>query len=93
MNRSISTLMLALLAALSLLACDRPAVVLVPGPTVTVPGPAGPPGPTGQTGVTGNQGNQGYQGNDGSQGAPGKPGESSTVIVMPPSASAPTPAN
>lgn len=86
MNHSISTLMLALLAALSLLACDRPDVVMVPGPTVTVPGPAGPPGPAGQTGVTGNQGNQG---NDGTQGVPGKPGQNSTVIVMPPAASAP----
>jgi hypothetical protein len=87
MNRSILTLLLALVGALSLVACDRPTVITVPGPMVAVPGPAGPAGPPG---VTGNQGSQGYQGADGSKGDPGKAGEANTVIVMPPAASAPT---
>lgn len=89
-------LLAALLAALSLSACDRPTVVTVPVP-VAVPGPAGPAGPTGATGyqgnpgdpgATGNQGNQGNDGNTGATGQTGKPGDSTTVIVMPP-ASAP----
>ncbi len=44
MNRSI--LIPALLATLSLAACDQPTVVNVPAPAapVAVPGPAGPPG-------------------------------------------------
>lgn len=67
---------LALLAALSLGACDRPTVVNVPATPAAVPGPAGPQGATGA------------QGNEGSQGAPGKSGGDTTVIVMPP-ASAP----
>ena len=95
-------LLSALLATLSLTACDRPTVVTVPVP-VAVPGPAGPAGPTGATGnqgstgyqgnqgdpgATGNQGNQGNDGNTGATGKTGKPGDSTTVIVMPP-ASAP----
>jgi hypothetical protein len=76
---SISMPMAALLAALSLAACDKPTVVNVPAP-VAVPGPAGPPGATGDQGSTGSTG---------SQGATGKPGDGSTVIVMPPAASAP----
>ena len=66
-----SLLMLALLATLGLVACDRPTVVTVPAATVVVPGPAGPPGPSGDQGATG------------SQGATGKAGEGTTVIVMP----------
>ncbi len=77
MNRS--TLILALLATLTLAACDRPTVVNVPATPVAVPGPAGPQGATGSQGATGNEG---------SQGATGKPGEGTTVIVMP-AASAP----
>lgn len=82
----------ALLAGLSLAACDRqPTVVNVPATPVAVPGPAGPTGATGATGATGNTGatgDQGYQGNDGSKGATGKSGDGTTIIVMPP-ASAP----
>ena len=90
MNRSILTA--ALLAAMTLAACDRPTVVAVP---VSVPGPAGPTGATGSTGSTGSTGNtgstgaMGNQGNDGLKGATGKPGEGTTVIVMP-AASAPS---
>ena len=72
----------ALLAALSLTACDKPTVVNVPTP-VTSPGPAGPTGATGATGGVGNTGNTG------NTGATGKTGEGSTVIVLPPAASAP----
>ena len=75
MNRSM--LILALFSALSLVACDRPTVVNVPATPATVPGPAGPQGATGN------------QGTAGSAGAPGKTGDSTTLIVMPPAASAP----
>lgn len=61
-------LLSALIAASTLAACDRPAVVNVPATPVAVPGPAGPAG---------------------SKGDPGKPGEGSTIIVVPPAASAP----
>lgn len=75
MNRSI--LILALLATLTLAACDRkPTVVIAPATPVAVPGPAGPQGATGSEGATG------------SAGATGKSGDGTTVIVMPP-ASAP----
>ncbi len=67
----------ALLAALSLAACDKPTVVNVPTPVVT-PGPAGATGATGATG------------GEGATGATGKTGDGSTVIVMPPAASAPS---
>lgn len=73
MNRTM--LISALLATLSLGACDRPTVVTTPSAPVIVPGPAGPQGPTGT------------QGSTGSPGDPGKPADT-TVIVMPP-ASAP----
>jgi len=72
MNRSL--LISALLATLSLAACDRPAVVTVPASTVAVPGPAGPQGPTGSPGETGSQGATGYQGNEGVQGETGGQG-------------------
>lgn len=84
MNHSILTA--ALLAAMTLAACDRPTVVAVP---VSVPGPAGPTGATGSTGNTGSTGAMGNQGNDGLKGATGRPGEGTTVIVMP-AASAPS---
>ena len=72
MNRLI--IISALLAALSLAACDQgPTVVNVP-----VPGPAGP------TGATGSEGAQGSQGDTGSKGTTGKSGDSTTVIVTPP---------
>ncbi len=72
MNHSI--LISALLAALSLTACEKPTVVNVPpSSTTAVPVPVPVPGPAGPTGATGD---------------PGKPG-SSTVIVVEPAASAP----
>jgi hypothetical protein len=46
--------------------------------TVPAPTPVIVPGPPGATGATG------------SPGAPGKPGDSTTVIVVPPAASAPS---
>ncbi len=67
-------LLSALIAASTLAACDRPTVVNVPATPVAVPGPAGPAG---------------SQGMAGSKGDPGKPGEGSTIIVVPPAASAP----
>jgi hypothetical protein len=82
MNRSM--LMAALLAALSLGACDRPTVVTVPAAPVAVPGPAG------AQGETGSQGAQGTQGNEGTKGDTGKAGEGTTLIVVPPAASAPS---
>ena len=66
-----------LIAALSLAACEKPTVVNVPATPVAVPGPAGPQGATGDQGATG------------TQGATGKSGDGTTVIVMPPAASAP----
>ena len=80
MNRSLLTV--ALLATLSLAACDKPTVVNVPATPVAVPGPAGPQGATGDQGVAGSQGASG------AQGATGKSGDT-TVVVIPPAASAP----
>ena len=80
MNRLI--LISAMLATLSLAACDRPTVVNVPAAPAAAPGPAGPPG------ATGNQGSKGATGSQGSQGETGKSG-GSTVIVTPPAAPAP----
>ena len=83
----------AVLAALTLAACDKPTVVNVPATTVAVPGPAGPTGATGNTGATGSTGSTGatgYDGAKGSTGATGATGEgNTTVIVVPPAASAP----
>jgi len=73
----------ALLATLSLAACDNPTVVSVPATPVAVPGPAGPQGETGSQGATG------YQGNEGVQGETGKTGDGTTVIVVPAEAAAP----
>jgi hypothetical protein len=73
----------ALLATLSLAACDRPTVVNVPATPVAVPGPAGPQGETGSQGATG------YQGNEGVQGETGQSGDGTTVIVVPAEAAAP----
>ena len=71
---------------LTLAACDRPAVVAVPGPAVAVPVP-GPtvvvPGPAGPAGAPGSAGAPGMSGSDGAKGEPGKPGDSTTVIVTP----------
>lgn len=78
MNKTM--LMAALLAAVGLAACDRPAVIAVPV------GVAGPAGPAGATGATGGTGSPGY---DGVKGDTGKAGTDTTVIVLPPAASAP----
>ena len=67
----------ALLATMTLVACDKPAVVVVPTEPVAVPGPAGPQG------ATGNQGNQGNTGET------GKTGSGSTTVIVTPPASAP----
>jgi hypothetical protein len=76
MNHSI--LMLALVATLGLAACDnRPDVINVPPPAAGPPGPAGPPGQMGQPGQPG------------ATGASGPAGDGTTVIVVPPTASAP----
>jgi hypothetical protein len=75
-------------AALSLVACDRPAVVTVPATPVAVPGPAGPTGATGATGDTGNTGSSGGTGATGATGDAGKTGSGTTIVVTPP-ASAP----
>jgi hypothetical protein len=65
------------LSFLSLAACDKPTVVNVPPPTSTaaVPGPPGPAGSAGATGATGSTGSS---------------GDSTTVVVIPPAASAPS---
>jgi len=89
-----SILISALLAALTLSACDRPTVVNTPA-VVPVPGPPGPTGATGTTGATGATGAQaekgatgdtGATGSTGNTGASGEPGKSggSTVIIVPP---------
>lgn len=75
-----SMLAAALLITVSLAACDKPTVVNVAPPAVGEPGPAGPQGATGATG---------NQGVDGNKGTPGAPGDNTTVIVLPPAASAP----
>ncbi|NDP47919.1 MAG: collagen-like protein [Sulfuriferula multivorans] len=82
MNRLILTS--AMLATLSLAACDKPTVVTVPATPVAVPGPAGPQGETGSQGSTGYQGATGEQGATGYQGKTGETGDSTTVIVVPP---------
>ena len=71
-----SMLLATLLAALGLAACDRPTVVNTPpSSTTTVAVPTPVPGPPGPQGETGK---------------PGQPGGSSTIIVTPPPASAPS---
>jgi hypothetical protein len=87
MNRFLLS-MAALLAALTLGACDKqPVVVTVPTPVVTVPGPAvAVPGPAGPQGDVGKPGDMGKPGDAGKPGEVGKPGEGNTVIVMPPPA-------
>ena len=79
----------AVIATLSLAACDRPTVVTVPVAPVAVPGPAGPQGATGDQGATGSQGATGYQGAEGVQGETGQTGDGTTVIVVPAEAAAP----
>lgn len=78
-------------ATLALTACDRPTVVNVPPPAPPVAAPVpGPPGPQGATGETGSTGNTGNTGNTGSTGRTGAAGDGTTVIVVPPAASAPS---
>lgn len=97
MTRStiVCTTALLLLAGAGLSACDRPAVVVQPVP-VAVPGPAGPQGATGSTGSTGSMGNTGETGSSGatgatgSKGSTGASGEGTTVVIVPPAASAPS---
>lgn len=86
MNRSI--LLSALLATLSLAACDKPTTVNMPTTPVAVPGPAGPQGTTGTQGEAGSPGATGSQGEAGDQGKTGASGDA-TVIVMPPQPAAP----
>ena len=65
------------LLALGLQACERPAPTVVnnlPPAPVAVPGPPGPPGTPGTAGAPG---------------TPGRTGTDTTVIVIPPAASAP----
>jgi hypothetical protein len=77
-------LLLAMLGAAGLTACERNAPVVVP---VAVPGPTGA---TGATGATGSEGATGATGTEGAKGTTGQPGEGTTVIVVPPAASAPS---
>lgn len=74
-------LLLSMLGAAGLTACERNTPVVVP---VAVPGP------TGATGATGATGTQGATGTEGAKGTTGQPGEGTTVIVVPPAASAPS---
>jgi len=90
MNRSL--VFAAPLLVLSLFGCDRPTVVNVPPTPVAVPGPAGPQGETGNQGNTGSTGYTGATGSTGATGNTGDTGQSgsgTTVIVVPPAASAP----
>lgn len=86
MNHSI--IITALIAALSLTACDNrepsKTVVNVPPAPAGAPGPAGPAGATGDVGAQGSQGDTGAKGTTGTQGETGKSGEGTTVIVAPP---------
>jgi len=86
----------AVLVALTLSACEKPAVVTPTVVTVPVPGPVGPTGatgasglsgPTGAAGLTGSTGGTGATGSTGGTGATGEPGKTGgdTVVVIPPS--------
>jgi len=97
----LSTMFAAVLMALALIACERttvstPAVIAVPvpGPTVSVPGPAGPTGATGAQGSTGSTGATGYTGDTGATGSTGSTGSTGatgergktggdTVVIVP----------
>ena len=91
-----STLSLAIIAGVTLNACEKketivqpaivqpappPAVVTVPVPT-PVPGPAGPPGAPGPVGADGPKGDPGKAGPEGMKGERGKSGD--TVVIVPP---------
>ena len=85
---------LVLAAAVGLSACQKteaPAVqpvVVVPGPTGAT-GATGATGTSGSTGSTGSTGYTGATGDTGATGATGRTGGNTTVIVVPPAASAP----
>lgn len=83
MNLS-SVLLSGLFAATALTACNPPTVLNVPAPA------PGPPGPAGATGDTGSTGSMGSTGSTGAVGASGPSGDTTTVIVIPPAASAPS---
>ncbi|MBP6405213.1 MAG: hypothetical protein KA335_06130 [Ramlibacter sp.] len=87
MNRSL--LLIALFAATSLAACNKPEVVVVPTPVAGPAGPAGPAGNTGSTGATGYTGDTGATGATGATGDKGRTGGDTTVVVVQPAASAP----
>jgi hypothetical protein len=92
MNRSM--LMLALLAVLSLGACERTTVVEPPATPAAVPGPAGPQGETGDPGKKGETGDPGRRddiGDPGTRDDTGKAGDGPTVIETPPAEPAPAP--
>jgi len=74
-----SMLFAACIAVLGLSACERADVVVVPGPTVAVPGPAGPQGATGMQGDEGSKGDAGTQGDAGAQGETG----GDTFLIVP----------
>ena len=79
----ISSIAIALVTSLVLVACEKPTVVNVPADTVVVPtqpGPAGPAGPSGSTGATGNTGSTG---NTGATGATGDTGDTTIIIPSP----------
>lgn len=79
----ISSIALALVTSLVLVACEKPTVVNVPADTVVVPaqpGPAGPAGPSGSTGATGDTGSTG---NTGATGATGDNGDTTIIIPSP----------
>ena len=87
-----SILIPALLTAMALSACDRPAVV-TPATVVNVPSPglAGPAGVPGTPGLTGAKGESGLTGSIGATGATGNTGETgergktgdATVVIVP----------
>ena len=82
-----SIIISALIAALSLTACDQEKPATVVNVPASAPGPAGPAGAKGETGSEGAQGSQGEAGVQGSTGKKGETGESgndTTVIVTPP---------
>ena len=81
----VSIMAAAVLMALALSACNRPAPVTPPQVvTVPVPGPAGPTGATGATGATAEKGATGATGATGDTGAQGERGTGgSTVVVIP----------
>lgn len=75
-----SILLVLLVSAFGLSACDKPTVINVPATPVAVPGPQGEAGAPGDTGSTGDTGAQGYEG---AQGATGKTGDDGAVIIVP----------